>query len=201
MSDTLVPTTKTPLLAVDVYLALRMQWSAQVGSEPTRAQLLTLLAQIWLETGAGGSCFNFNLGGIKHVNGDGRPFYSVQTHEVIGGVNKVLVQPFRAYASLAEGAADYLHLIRTTFGFAWPAVETADIDAYAHALHVRGYYTASEHDYAAALHVRYKQLDGLITEDTQPAVPIAIARSQPPPGTDDDPQPTPPGDLPPDDAA
>lgn len=36
-------------------------------------------------------------------------------------------------------------------------------------------------------------------EDTDPDSPVAIARSQPPPGTDDDPQPTPPEDLPPPD--
>jgi len=202
MTETLVRAEKTPLAATDVYLALRAQWVAQVGCEPTRAQLLTLLAQVWLETGAGASSYGYNLGGIKHVPGDGHDFYQVQTHEVIGGVTKVVIQPFRSYASLSEAAGDYLHLIRTRFGYAWPSVESADLDAYAHALKTRGYYTADEHDYAAALHVRYKQLDAQIGEDTVPGVPIAIARTQPAPGDDASDQPTPPGDLPPpDDAA
>lgn len=201
MNESLVRAEKKLLVAVDVYLALRDQWVVQVGTEPTRAQLLTLLSQVWLETGAGLSSYGYNLGGIKHVPGDGHDYYAISTHEVVAGVDRVLVQPFRSYASLAEAAGDYLHLVHTRFGFAWPAVEAADLDAYAHALHVRGYYTSAEHNYAAALHMRYKQLDAMIGDDTVPSVPVAIARTQPSPGDDDDPQPTPPGDLPPDDAA
>lgn len=201
MTETLVRAQKTILQAKDVYDALHDAYLSLIGSEPGRPQLLMMLAQCWLETGAGNMSFGYNLGGIKHVTGDGHDYYQIQTHEVIGGVDKVLVQPFRSYASLKDAATDFVHLLRTTFGFAWPYIESADIPAYAHALRQRNYFTADEHDYAAGLAIRFKQLDAEIPQ-AAPVQPIQVATEQPTPGTDADSQPTPPGDLPPpDDAA
>ena len=201
MTEQLVRAEKTHLLAVDVYASLRAAWLAQFGVSPTRAQLLTVLAQVWLETNAGTMSYGYNLGGIKHVNGDGHDYYSVQTHEVSGGVTRIVVQPFRSYADLNAAASDFLRIVKRDAASSLSRA-TPDLAEYAHDLKSRSYYTAAEHDYAGALQVRYKQLEASIGEDTSPELPVAIARTQPTPGDDESDQPTPPDDLPePPDAA
>lgn len=168
MADVLLRAVRTPLDVSDVYAALRMAWRIQVRTEPTRAQLLTMMAQVWLETGAGASAYGYNLGGIKWTRGCGHDYYAVQTHEVIDGRDVVLAQNFRSYASLDDAAEDYVSLLRGTFGFAWPAIEAADCTDYARRLRLRGYYTANEAQYAAGLRARYAQLDAQLGPDTNP---------------------------------
>ena len=60
-----LPARATPVAALDVFLALRMQLGIQLGREVPRQGALILLAQMALETGRFKSCMNFNLGGIK----------------------------------------------------------------------------------------------------------------------------------------
>jgi hypothetical protein len=48
-----------------VYLALRLQLEAQLGSPPPREAVTILLGQMALETGRFKSAMNYNLGGIK----------------------------------------------------------------------------------------------------------------------------------------
>jgi len=169
MTEKLVPTLRTHMTAADVYAALLAAWSESIATVPSRASLLTLLAQWSLETGGGGSCNNNNLGGIKHVAGDGHDYAMYLTREVINGKSVLIDQNFRAYRSIEEGAADYIHILRNTFGFAWPAVEAGDVADFAHRLKQRGYYTADEHEYAAGLRARYMSLDHLIPSDSSVA--------------------------------
>lgn len=150
----LVARTQTPIGAVDTYNALA--GACSFGREG----LLVLLSQIWLETGSGASCFNFNLGGIKSTGGsDGFDWFQSQTQEGSGGSAVTITALFRAYDSLDAGAADFVHLLQSRFAAAWAAAQTGDTGAYAQALHDGGYYTASETDYAAGLATRYAQLD------------------------------------------
>jgi flagellar protein FlgJ len=67
------------------------------------------------------------------------------------GEDVTIVDKFRAYATPAEGARDYLALLRTRYGGAMGAAERGDVDGFATALKQRGYYTAPVSDYAAAL--------------------------------------------------
>ena len=60
-----LPARATPVAALDVFLALRLQLGIQLGREVPRQGALILLAQMALETGRFKSCMNFNLGGIK----------------------------------------------------------------------------------------------------------------------------------------
>lgn len=180
MSEEIQATTRTDVDPNALYLAVRIAWRAQVGTEPSRAQLLTLMAQSDLETGSWRACMNYNLAGIKHVAGDGHDYASYQTHEVLNGQTVTIVQTFRAYPTLDAGVADWLALLRGRFGYAWPAIEAADVADFAHRLHARGYYTAPEQQYAAGLRARYAALDAKILPETEPDLaPSATALLEP----------------------
>jgi hypothetical protein len=178
VSEELVATERTAMTPAEVFAALKAAWSTLLPTSPVRSSVLVLLAQWSVETGGGGQSNNWNLAGIKHVPGDGHNYARYLTREVLGGKSVELDQDFRAYASLDDAALDYVRLLRNRFGYAWPAIESADLDDFAHRLRSRGYYTADEHDYAAALHTRYAQLDRVIPpdpEETDPATPLALS--------------------------
>ena len=175
MTESLVPTVRTPMAPAAVYAALASAWTALLGTQPTRAELLVLLAQWAHETGEGKSADNWNLAGIKHVQGDGHDYAEYTTHEIENGVDVTTVQRFRAYSNLGESAFDYLRTLRRDFGFAWPAVEAGDVADFGHRLKVRGYYTAPESLYVTALERWRVTLDASI-----PADPTgALANGQP----------------------
>jgi hypothetical protein len=158
-----------------VYAAIASAWTAIGLGEPSRAQLLVLLAQWAHETGGGGASDNWNLGGIKHTPGDGHDYAAYTTHEVVNGQDVTTVQKFRAYASLDESAFDYLRTLRKDFAFAWPAVEAGDVADFGHRLKIRGYYTAPESLYVTALERWRASLDASIPAD----VVGALANGQP----------------------
>jgi flagellum-specific peptidoglycan hydrolase FlgJ len=160
-----------------VYLSLRDAWQAQLGESPERASLLVLLSQWSLETANGARCMNFNLGGIKHVDGDGCDYCEFLTVEYKNGQPIRMMLPFRAYPSLEAGAADYLELIRKRFALAWPAVVTGQTADFAHLLKLQGYYTAPEQDYAAGLARCYRALDAAVPPDTKPELPADRSES------------------------
>lgn len=60
-----LPARATPVTPAEVYLALRLQLEAQLGSPPPREAVTIFLGQMALETGRFKSTMNFNLGGIK----------------------------------------------------------------------------------------------------------------------------------------
>lgn len=200
MTENLVRAERTPLDAREVFDALGDRWRATVASEATRPRVLVLVAHVWHETGAGTCSYGWNLAGIKWVPRCGRDFYQVRTNEVVEGkdgkpTTVTVTGNFRSYADLADAISDYLALIRGQFGFAWPAVEACDPRDFAHRLRARGYYTAPEQVYADALVARYRQVSGLIAEDTSPETPGAIANGRPayvppsdPPGPPDEPE-------------
>jgi len=73
----------TPVAAIDVFLALRMQLGVQLGREVPRQGALILLAQMALETGRFKSCMNYNLGGIKASKKWAGDFQHFTTMEVL----------------------------------------------------------------------------------------------------------------------
>jgi flagellum-specific peptidoglycan hydrolase FlgJ len=170
-----------------LYLALRIAWRAQVHTEPSRSSLLTLMAQSDFETGSWRECRNWNLAGIKHVEGDGHDYAVYGTQEYLHGKWVHVDAAFRAYPNLNAAADDYMSLLRGRFGYAWPAVEAGDVTDFAHRLRARGYYTAPEDMYAAGLRARYAALD------TQPDInATAAVRTELLNETIDDEEPDPP---------
>lgn len=149
-----LPSTATPVGVPELAAALTTAWRAELGEEPTRAALLVLLAQWSLETGGGAKCIQWNLGNAKSIPGDGYDWTEFPTTEVVKGAVVHLVARFRAFPSLAAGAADYLRLLSRRFATAWPFVVAGDVDGFAHALHVAHYYTAPVEDYARGMRAR-----------------------------------------------
>ncbi|MGA3122771.1 MAG: glucosaminidase domain-containing protein [Polyangiaceae bacterium] len=142
---------RTPVSRVELRSAIGRAYHRVTGQAASSSMLDTLTAQASLETASGARMYNFNFGGVKGAGPHGETANCV-THEVIGSHDTVVRQGFRAYASIDEGAEDYVRLLSGRFGGALSKAQTGDLDGFAHALKTAGYYTASESDYASALH-------------------------------------------------
>jgi hypothetical protein len=141
---------RTPCTRADMRAAIGRALSHAGGAKPPAQLVDVLTAQASLETASGASMYNFNFGGIKGHAPDGGTA-SLRTHEVLGGKDVVIRDGFRAYASLDDGARDYVHTMKTRFGGAVEAATRGDVAGFAGALKRSGYYTASESDYAHGL--------------------------------------------------
>lgn len=183
----------TPIDPKSLYAALGAASPAAVGAQLGRASLLVLLAQINEETGFK-ACHAFNLGNIKHVDGDGHDYVQFPCTEVVDGTTVWIHPPatgcqFRAYASLEAGCIDYLALLKKRFNLAWPAVLAGDPAQFCHLLKTQHYYTADEATYTANVVWLDKHLAAEIPDDAPvPAADVLVAvGSQPLTGTDDSP--------------
>ena len=173
MSEQCLPLVHTAIRPPDLFTDFRGAWQGLIGTEPTRASLLTLLSHWALETGFGAACWNYNLGNVKHVAGDGRDYTMVRLNEVVNGKTVWYDPPhpatwLRAFHGLAEGVNDYLVILRGQFGFCWPFVEAGDVEGFCHALRSRGYFTADLVQYTAGVLRCYHQLDASIPADPEP---------------------------------
>jgi flagellar protein FlgJ len=167
----------TPVTPVQVRAAVATAYAKQTGGPASPAMLDVLTAQISHETGRGDHLNNYNLGGIKGKSPHGA-VASYATHEVdAAGESHRTVDGFRAYGSLAEGADDYVKVMRTTFASALPAAARGDADGFAAALKQRGYFTAHLTDYAASL--RALTHDPSATGRTGSAVAVAAMDTSP----------------------
>jgi hypothetical protein len=154
---------RTPVSPADLRAAIGRAYTKVTGKATTPELLDTLTAQASLETGRGGSMYNYNFGGIKGHSSSGETA-DYMTHEVLGGQDVKIKQGFRAYASLDAGAEDYVKVLQKRFGGALDVAQTGNVDGFAHALKQAGYYTASESSYAAAL----RGLTGSVNSTTVP---------------------------------
>lgn len=149
-----LPATRTPVSVPELAEALRVAAGAELGAQLTRDALLVLLAQWHLETGGGVFCMCWNIGNAKSVMGDGYDWTEFATTEVVRGETIHLVGRFRAFETLAAGAADYVRLLAHRFARAWPAVLAGDAEAFARTLHQLGYYTAPVDAYVRNMRAR-----------------------------------------------
>jgi hypothetical protein len=154
---------RTPVSPADLRAAIGRAYTKVTGKATTPELLDTLTAQASLETGRGGSMYNYNFGGIKGHSSSGETA-DYLTHEVLGGQDVKIKQGFRAYSSLDAGAEDYVKVLQKRFGGALDVAQTGNVDGFAHALKQAGYYTASESSYAAAL----RSLTGSVNSTTVP---------------------------------
>jgi hypothetical protein len=194
VTEQLLPDHLTPITPQALYLALKIAAPAAVGCELGRASLLVLLAQIDEETSFK-AVHRWNLGNVKHVPGDGHDYVQFRCNEIINGKEVWFDPPhpaasFRAYATIEDGALEYLSLLKRHFYLAWPAVLAGDPAQFAHLLKTEHYYTADEARYTAAVVALDKHLDSLISMDDPTPFTGALAVVAV------DTQPTPPGDLP-----
>jgi flagellum-specific peptidoglycan hydrolase FlgJ len=157
---------RTPVSPTELRASIGRAYQRVTGNTPRSAVLDALTAQASLETAHGAQMFNFNFGGIKGSGSQGTANYL--THEVTSAGDVTVRQGFRAYGSVDEGAEDYIRVLSHRFGAAFAKAQVGDIDGFAHALKQAGYYTASEKDYASALHANSGQLATTSTARLQP---------------------------------
>lgn len=155
------------------------------------------MAQQAFETAWWHYCWDFNLGNVKHVAGDGRSYCMIRLNEMIGGKVVWFDPPnpatwMRAFDSLAAGVVDYMTIMRGQFGYAWPFVETGDVEAFCHALKQRGYYTDDEHHYTTNVLGCYHSLDLTLPQDERPTQPELVGE---PALVPPDPTPDPPDEV------
>jgi flagellum-specific peptidoglycan hydrolase FlgJ len=157
---------RTSVSSADLRAAIGRAYRRVTGKEATGTVLDTLTAQASLETAGGAQMYNFNFGGIKGAGTEGTANYL--THEVTSAGEVTVKQGFRAYGSIDEGAEDYIRVLSHRFGVAFSKAQIGDIDGFAHALKQAGYYTASETDYASALHAFSGQPSRVASSALQP---------------------------------
>lgn len=165
---------RTPVTRADLRAAIGRALERTSASKPSAELVDVLTAQASLETASGASMYNFNFGGIKGHAPDGG-IASLRTHEVLGGKDVVIRDGFRAYASLDDGARDFVSTMKTRFGGAVDAASRGDVAGFASALKRSGYYTASETDYARGLASLMRAPSGALSS---PAAIAAAPRAQ-----------------------
>ncbi len=175
---TVVPPTRTKVSASDLRAAIARACEQVHGSAP-KELVDTLTAQASLETGSGQHMYNYNFGGIKGVGPTGLTA-KCRTNEVLNGKTVSIVDGFRAYGTLDEGALDYVTTLRGRFGRSWDAAVVGDVRGFAHALKQQGYYTANEADYVKALSGLYRQGGGDPSLHSAQGPPPTEARAGPP---------------------
>lgn len=175
-----LPATNTPISVADITDALTDAWTVRFGSSPERYQLAVILAQSALETGFWKSCVCFNLGGVKAQIGGYADWCVFMTTERLpadkaraivaltkGATLKTFIpdndgklivelpQPFRAFRTLADGAAFYLGELYAGFSGAWPEVLAGDVPAFVAKLSALHYFTADPKLYTSGCLARY----------------------------------------------
>lgn len=159
--DERVEVVRTAITGKDYARCLAKAWTARHGTPPTKAQLGVLWAQYMVETGAT-HCYNFNIGNIKEIPGDGLPYMALRgVWEILPNGKRAELDKedpgswFTAFPSLDVGAEWYLKKLKTNFAQSWPFVLMGDPAGFASALKRQRYYTAPERDYVAGMKVHH----------------------------------------------
>jgi len=130
---------------------------------PSKEAVVIICAQWALETGRGAACWNYNIGNIRGEAPDGGFTVLKGAWEVAnnGSIVYPANQKFRAYKSIDDGCADYVHVLSTqhNFAIAWRhlAGPGPTPSGYAHALKQGHYYTGDEAEYAKSLVSLYRE--------------------------------------------
>jgi flagellum-specific peptidoglycan hydrolase FlgJ len=113
----------------------------ELTGQPLDVKGQAILTAQWAhETAHGASMFNFNFGGLKGA-GPGGLSVSQRTTEGYGTTSRRIVDQFRAYGSVDEGAKDYVRLLLNRYGDAVSAAERGDAVGFVQGLKQRGYFT------------------------------------------------------------
>ena len=166
---------RTPTPPAQIRAAIGASYRLQTGADATKPMLDILSAHVAHETGRGASMFNYNFGGIKGTGPSGATA-RYGTREVgSDDQERHVVDGFRAYRSLNEGANDYVRMMKDRYPSALAAAARGDSDGFAAALKQRGYFTAHLDDYAAALRGLMHAPDGAVSALAPAAAPGPVA--------------------------
>ena len=178
---------RTPTTPANVRSAIAAAYRRQTGAEPTSSLLDVLTAHVSHETARGERMYNFNFGGIKGAGPDGATTRYATREIGADDEERRIVDGFRAYRTLGDGAADYLATMRVRYPNAVAAAARGDVDGFSTALKQRGYFTAHLDDYAASMRALTRE-SGRATPSTTtsaailpPDLPLAFAPAMVPP--------------------
>lgn len=161
-----VPTVRTNFSSPDFVKCLVEVWREQYKQIPQKKQIAVMWAQWALETGQGGSCWNFNIGNVKAKDNPNETIEYcalVGVWEIVNGKKIILTQEdpgswFRSFPTLKDGVNFHLNFLRNKrYKIAWSAVEAGDPALFSKLLRQQGYYTASEEHYTKAVVAYYNK--------------------------------------------
>lgn len=157
-----VKAAKTPLSSGAAGDAIAKAYSELTG-EPLDGRAKAILTAQWAhETGHGASMFNYNFGGIKGVGPSGLSV-AQRTREGYGSGERQIVDQFRAYVDIDEGAKDYVKLLTARYGEAMTAAKQGDAEGFVRGLKQRGYFTGDPVAYARSI----RSIAGQLTVGTE----------------------------------
>ncbi len=129
---------------------LKRAWKRLLHEAPSDDVVLIITAHWAHETHGGRQMYNYNFGGIKGHAQDGSSCVR-EAHEGSGLHVRALLDRFRAYKSVRDGAEDYLSLLIRKYPEAIAAAERGDVTDFVAQLKLGRYFTGSETDYARSL--------------------------------------------------
>ncbi len=153
----LIPNVLTTMTALDVLRAFRTAFQNEIGRTPSNSTLAILVAQSCLECGRWKSMHCYNFGNIrppKNWNGD---YCQFRCNEQTAPGKWVWYDPpspgsnFVAFEDAPSGAAFYMKTLSQHWPEAWTAALNGDSTGFVHGLKQRGYFTADEAPYRAAV--------------------------------------------------
>jgi flagellum-specific peptidoglycan hydrolase FlgJ len=154
-----VPDKLTPLTADMAAAALSDGYRIVTGAKPTQAILSLLIGQSALETGNWHSIHNYNFGNVRGEAPNTGLYTSFRAGEIENG-KEVFYEAgdprnkFRAFATAAEGAADYIRSLRDRPHW-WAGLMTGTPEGFVAGLTTYpAYFTANAALYTKTLHER-----------------------------------------------
>lgn len=149
-AQVLRPEVHTPLSGDEAFEQLKSAWTHVTGTAPNDKALSILWAQWAMETARGTKMYGHNFSGIKGFGPSGLSLM-LRTSEGHGPSRQSLRDRFRAYVDPAEGATDYVRLLRDRYPAALEAAVRGDATGFVHEIRRRGYFTDEEKKYARAI--------------------------------------------------
>ena len=160
-----VPRVQTSNTPQDIADALATAWASVIGGDPPDGAINVLLAQSAFETGHWVSCWNNNLGNVKHFTGDGFSWFSMSATE--GDQAVVMVaSKWKSFLTLDLGAAFFLKFHSTHFPTAWQSVLAGDVPGFVAALKNAGYFTGNLAQYTAGVQAYSDRYAGIVPQAT-----------------------------------
>ena len=181
----LVPTLRTPLTSAQAIAGFHAACLRVVGMLADEA-LAIIVSQSALETGRWKSLYCNNFGNEKATSSWSGDYYMIRCNEILSDGKLHWFDPphpqtwFRAFPDAATGAESHVRFLsqNARYSEAWHAALRGDPVAYAHALKVHGYYTASEALYTKAVVSLFNEFLPIVRSTSAAPPPPAVEPSQ-----------------------
>lgn len=157
----LVERKQTPIGPIAFARGVIEAWETLYGEVPSKETIGVLWGQYMIETG-GAAVWNYNVGNVKHVSGDGYDWIDLPgTWEIVNGQKVTLPEGdpgrlFRAYDSFSHAFKSHLAFLKKRYGLAWTNLVDGKPREFAYNLKKQGYYTGPEDIYANVVEARFR---------------------------------------------